>query len=254
LPERFVRIGGFAIGDCDFAGASQHILGSIDGGSKIAVFFANTHFVVTCQPLRERLSQAASFLILNDGIGLSLARRLLFRSDFAENLNGTDFIPRLLLESVRPLRLYLLGSAEASVEGAALAFAKMGQVEIAGTCDGYSLWSREEDVIARINASRPDILLVALGCPKQEQWILDHFDRLQVPAVFAIGALFDFVSGQQARAPDFMRKTGLEWLYRLWREPRRLLYRYTIEILLFLRIVFSNASAPAHPAVADSRD
>jgi beta-1,4-glucosyltransferase len=254
LPERFVRIGGFAIGDCDFEGASRHILASIDGASKIAVFFANTHFVVTCQSLRERLSQGASVLLLNDGIGLSLARRLLFGSDFAENLNGTDFIPRLLRESARPLRLYLLGSTEASVEGAASAFANMGQVAIAGTCDGYSLWSRQEDVIAKINASKADILLVALGCPKQEQWILDHFDHLQVPAIFAIGALFDFVSGQQARAPDFMRKVGLEWLYRLWHEPRRLLYRYTIEILLFLRVVLSNAPTTASPAVTDSRD
>ncbi len=253
MPEKFVRIGGFAIGDCDFAGARRHIEASLDGGPKIAVFFANTHFVVTCQPLRERLS-AAPVLILNDGIGLSLARRLTLKSDFAENLNGTDFMPRLLRESTRPSRLYLLGSTEASVEGAAAAFTKMGQVDITGTCDGYSLWSGQDEVIAEINALKPDILLVALGCPKQEQWILDHFDRLQVPAIFAIGALFDFVSGQQARAPGFMRKAGLEWLYRLWREPRRLFYRYTIEILLFLRIVLSNASTAAHPAAADSKD
>jgi beta-1,4-glucosyltransferase len=210
--------------------------------AQIAVFFANTHFIVSCQALRAQLARLPSVLILNDGIGLSLARRALGKGSFAENLNGTDFVPHFLRESPRPLRVYLLGSSKASVEGAALAFDKLPQVHIAGSCDGYLFWSRQSEVIEEINLSKPDLLLVAFGCPLQENWILEHAARLNVPAIFGVGALFDFVSGMHPRAPRFMRQAGLEWLYRLWREPRRLAYRYTIEIFSFIRIVFANAS------------
>jgi beta-1,4-glucosyltransferase len=238
-----VHIGGFGIEDCDFEHTKHRILSCLDEGARRAVFFANTHFIVTCRPLRASIVNNPSVFILNDGIGMSLARRLLGKGRFAENLNGTDFIPRLLRESGRPLRLYLLGSAQASVEGAASAFGRVAQIEIAGTCDGYSLWPREADVIEEINSSRPDILLVALGCPLQERWIIDNFERLSVPAIFAVGALFDFVSGRQARAPSLMRDAKLEWLYRLWREPCRLLHRYTVEILIFFWIVLRSRKA-----------
>jgi len=242
LPVRFVRIGGFAISDCDFASASRHIRAYLHDRTKLLVFFANTHFIVTCQPLRNSLLEMASIFILNDGVGLSLARRLLFKGRFSENMNGTDFIPRFLRESPRPLRIYLLGATKASVEGCASVFGKIAQVDIAGTCDGYSLWSREAEIIDEINAAKPDILLVALGCPLQESWIVENDKRLSVPAIFAVGALFDFVSGEQVRAPVFIRNAGFEWLYRLWREPRRLAYRYTVEMLAFFRIVFTSAS------------
>jgi beta-1,4-glucosyltransferase len=249
LSDSLIRIGGFAISDCDFEHADRRIRAHLHSKSRLAVFFANTHFVVTCQPLRKKLTQMASVVILNDGIGLSIARRLLQRGRFKENLNGTDFIPRLLRESAKPLRIYLLGASKVSVEGAAEAFGKIANVEVAGRCDGYVLWSREKDVISDINAAKPDMLLVALGCPLQEQWIVDHFDALEVPVIFGVGALFDFVSGQHKRAPALMREAGLEWLYRLWREPRRLTYRYTVEILAFLRIVIASACESLPKAV-----
>ncbi len=241
-PDRVVAIGGFAIADCDGQSASRRIQAYVYSGSQIAVFFANTHFVVSCQPLREKLRRWSSVLILNDGIGLSLARRALRKGSFSENLNGTDFIPRLLRESPRFLRIYLLGASKASVEGAAVAFDKISQVTVVGKCDGFSFWSRQEEVIDEINLVKPDILLVALGCPLQENWILENAPRLKVPAIFGVGALFDFVSGTHMRAPDYMRQAGLEWLYRLWREPRRLAYRYTIEIFSFFQIVLADVS------------
>jgi len=251
LPNKFIRIGGFAISDCCFENVTRRIYSQIQSGSRLAVFFANTHFVVTCQPLRNRLPRMmSSVLILNDGIGVSIARRLLRRGKFACNMNGTDFVPRLLRESPKPLRVYLLGSTKTAVDGAAAAFARIPHVDIAGLCDGYSLWQKEEEIIEEINAARPDILLVAMGCPLQECWIVENFDRLNANAIFGVGALFDFVSGQAPRAPKIMRQVQLEWLYRLWREPRRLAYRYTIEIFSFLRIVFANAVDTAQTNVS----
>jgi beta-1,4-glucosyltransferase len=187
------------------------------------------------------MPQMTSSLILNDGIGVSIARRLLRRGKFTDNMNGTDFVPRLLRDSPKPLRVYLLGSTRKAVDGTAAAFAQIPHVDVVGLCDGYSLWQKEDMVIEEINNARPDILLVALGCPLQECWIIENFDRLNANAIFGVGALFDFVSGEATRAPKLMRQAQLEWLYRLWREPRRLAYRYTIEIFSFFRIVFANA-------------
>jgi beta-1,4-glucosyltransferase len=254
MPHKYIRIGGFAISDCNFDGITRRIHAQIKSGSRLAVFFANTHFVVTCQPLRKRLPQMTSVLILNDGIGLSIARWFLGKGKFAENMNGTDFIPRFLRESQKPLGVYLLGSTPTSMQGAATVFEQMPNINIVGSCDGYSLWSREGEIVQEINEARPDILLVALGSPVQECWIVENYDRLNVPAIFGVGALFDFVSGQIPRAPKFIRQIHMEWFYRLCREPRRLAYRYTMEIVAFLQIVFANACEPFQTAVAPKLD
>jgi N-acetylglucosaminyldiphosphoundecaprenol N-acetyl-beta-D-mannosaminyltransferase len=85
-----------------------------------------------------------------------------------------------------------------------------------------------------INRATPDVLWVGLGCPKQESWMYEHRPRLAVPVVVGVGAAFDFLSGRLPRAPRMMGDRGLEWLYRLWKEPRRLWRRYLISISSFL--------------------
>jgi N-acetylglucosaminyldiphosphoundecaprenol N-acetyl-beta-D-mannosaminyltransferase len=90
--------------------------------------------------------------------------------------------------------------------------------------------SQEEDdaITAEINRVGPDVLWVGLGCPKQERWMREHRDKLRVPVVVGVGQAFDIHSGEAPQAPIWMRKNGLEWLYRLYREPRRLWRRYLI--------------------------
>jgi beta-1,4-glucosyltransferase len=133
--DETVRIGGFPISDMDFARANSALQESFEGGPRRAVFFANTHFVVTCQDICADIASNPSILILNDGIGVSAARALITKTRFAENLNGSDFIPRFLRESVRPLRLYLLGASPNSVEGAAMAFGQIKGTQVAGKMD-----------------------------------------------------------------------------------------------------------------------
>jgi beta-1,4-glucosyltransferase len=99
--------------------------------------------------------------------------------------------------------------------------------------DGYSMWQDEAAVNQEINNAKPDILLVALGNPLQEEWILRHRTSLQIPLIFAIGALLEFLSGSIPRAPQILRRLRLEWAFRLAREPRRLVGRYTIGMLKF---------------------
>jgi N-acetylglucosaminyldiphosphoundecaprenol N-acetyl-beta-D-mannosaminyltransferase len=90
--------------------------------------------------------------------------------------------------------------------------------------------SREEDeeVLAQINAARPDVLWIGLSTPKQERWIYEHRPKLQVPIAVGVGAAFDLNSGKTKQAPRWMREHGLEWSFRLWQEPRRLWRRYLI--------------------------
>lgn len=91
------------------------------------------------------------------------------------------------------------------------------------------LTQEEDDAItAEINRVAPDVLWVGLGCPKQERWMREHRDKLRVPVVVGVGQAFDIHSGEAPQAPLWMRKNGLEWLYRLYREPRRLWRRYLI--------------------------
>ncbi len=86
----------------------------------------------------------------------------------------------------------------------------------------------DEDAVQRIRQARPDIVWVGLGAPRQDFWMAEHLDRLGVPVLVGVGAAFDFLSGAKPQAPLWMRRSGLEWLFRLATEPRRLWRRYLI--------------------------
>jgi N-acetylglucosaminyldiphosphoundecaprenol N-acetyl-beta-D-mannosaminyltransferase len=96
------------------------------------------------------------------------------------------------------------------------------------------LSKEEEEIIHAINSASPDILFVGLGAPKQEKWMDDFCGHLKVPVSLGIGAAFDFLSGEKKQAPGWMQKRGLEWLFRLYSEPRRLWTRYLIYNPLFI--------------------
>jgi N-acetylglucosaminyldiphosphoundecaprenol N-acetyl-beta-D-mannosaminyltransferase len=86
----------------------------------------------------------------------------------------------------------------------------------------------DSEAVEMINQAAPDVLWVGLGCPKQERWMFEHRHRLNVPVIVGVGAAFDFYTGRVAQAPRWMREHGLEWLFRLHQEPRRLWHRYLI--------------------------
>jgi N-acetylglucosaminyldiphosphoundecaprenol N-acetyl-beta-D-mannosaminyltransferase len=105
-------------------------------------------------------------------------------------------------------------------------------IRIAGTyCPPFRPLTEEEDkaVIAMINEAAPDVVWVGLSTPKQEKWMYEHRNRLQVPLLLGVGAAFDLNSGQLKQAPEWMREHGLEWLFRLMAEPKRLWRRYLVQ-------------------------
>lgn len=168
---------------------------------------------------RELLNGAA--LVLPDGAGVVLGAKIL-GDPIKEKVAGIEFgeeICRLLAKNGG--RLYLLGSKPGIAEkaGAVLSDRYPGLV-ICGTADGY--FQDETAVVERINEARPDVLFVCLGAPKQERFMQDHFDELDVTLMLGLGGSLDGYAGVAQRAPRWMINLSLEWLYRLIKEPSRL--------------------------------
>lgn len=179
-------------------------------------------------------------LLYPDGSGINLAARILGKS-LKENLNGTDLLPQLCeLAVAGGYKLYLLGATEGVADAAReKLIQRFPGLQIAGTAHGYFDWESEADsVIERINASGADILLVAFGAPLQEKFIRKYEDQINASLLMGVGGLFDFYSGKMPRAPLWMREIGMEWVYRLYQEPRRMWKRYILGNPLFLYRVF----------------
>lgn len=175
-------------------------------------------------------------LILPDGSGINMACRMINRP-MCENVNGTDLLPFLCEMALsEEVGLFLLGGKP----GVAVTMSEKLQkaypgLIISGVRDGYFDWERESPAVVRqINESGAGILLVAFGAPLQETWISDHFDELAPFVQAGVGGLFDFYSGRIKRAPVWMREIGLEWIFRLLMEPKRMWKRYIIGNPLFL--------------------
>ena len=167
-----------------------------------------------------------------------------------EQVCGPDFLPAFCKATAHlTLRHFFYGGAEGVAARAAAALERrFPGVQIAGVCSppfrpltGYE----KEEVVRTINAARPDLLWVCLGCPKQEFWIDEFRERLDVPVLLAVGLAVDILAGAKARAPSLMRTLGLEWLYRLCQEPRRLWRRYLVGNSIFLYRLLTESWQPA---------
>jgi beta-1,4-glucosyltransferase len=213
---------------------ATQLLRAVSQEKQVALFFANTNLVVQCRFLLAHIADP-SLLLVNDGVGLDIAAKLLHGRRFETNLNGTDFTPYLFAQSPRPLKVFMLGGKPEVLARAVRHVEKQLGQQVVGSCDGYHGMREAPDLVQRINDSGAQVVLVAMGNPLQERWILQHRAALRVNILMGVGALFDFWAGDKARAPRLVQQLRLEWLYRLSLEPRRLLRRYTWDILVFLR-------------------
>lgn len=214
------------------AALTAELLEQIPARRSIALFFANSNLVMRCEAQREAMHDPRVILV-NDGIGLSIAARLFNGSTFVENLNGTDFTPELFRRATSPLRVFLVGGkADVVAQAATHVRDHLGQ-QVVGMVDGYQDLHRPA-LIDEIRRADPDIVLVAMGNPLQEAWILAHRDSIGAGLFVGVGALFDFWAGNKPRAPAIVRRLRLEWAFRLMLEPRRLARRYTVDIIRFI--------------------
>jgi len=205
------------------------------------IYFINAHCFNLAQKnesYRRVLNEAD--IVLNDGIGISLGAKhagILLK----ENMNGTDFIPKLLeLASNDGRNVYFLGGKEGIAISAKLkAEQKYPELKICGYRNGYFDFNNDVEVLQDIIDKKTELLIVGMGVPRQELWLAKNKDRLTgVKISIAGGAILDFISENVSRAPKWMRKTGTEWVFRLLQEPARLFQRYAIGIPLFYYYIY----------------
>lgn len=211
-----------------------HLAQRLAASQKTVLLFANTNLVLKCQPIRAWMA-SRDVILVNDGVGLDIAALLMHGQRYQENLNGTDFSPRLLKSLSAPHKIYLLGGMPGVAEMAAAVIQNQMGHQVVGCTHGYT----QLDAVAlrqQINQSGAQIVLVAMGNPIQEEWIRANAGELDATLLIGVGALFDFLSGRARRAPRWVQKIRFEWLFRLSLEPKRLLRRYTVDIASFLMV------------------
>lgn len=252
-PFDKVEVLGIAVSRVSLEGLLEAVARTVatPGSSPLLIAYANAH---TCnlassdRTFRQCLADVD--VVYVDGNGPRLAAWMAGHS-LPQRLTGADWIDAVCRLSVeRAIRLYFLGAADGVAGEAAkrLALRHPGLV-VLGTHPGYFDASEERALIADIRRARPDVLLVGMNSPAQEQWMVEQAPGLGVPVVWCVGALFDYASGRLRRAPRWMRRLGLEWLGRLMIEPRRLAVRYLIGLPLFLgRALREAVERRLHPA------
>lgn len=206
------------------------------------LYFVHAHALTLARydrAYRQIIAEADA--LLPDGIGLRLAGRLLGVS-LRHNLNGTDLFPLLCAEAARRhIPLALVGGQPGVANACAARMQEQNPgLEIPFVAPGYFASAGERSAaITRLAAIGRVVVLVGMGSPRQERWSWEYLRDLPQATVLTVGGLFDFYSGRIARAPIFWREAGLEWLYRMGQEPRRLARRYLVGNPLFLSLALA---------------
>lgn len=229
---------GVGFDDFTIESAASLAYEKIQNGDKTYVVTPNPEIVWLArknEALRNVLNGAG--FVLADGIGVVIGAKILGTPLNGGRVPGIDFISSLFDKlSASGGRVFLLGAKPgvAQTAGDRLTEKYKGLV-ISGTADGY--FTDSKALIEQINASSSDLLLVCLGAPKQELWMSENLSRLNIPLCAGLGGSLDVFAGTVKRAPVFFRRFGLEWLYRIIKEPRRLKRSLSLPLFLF-RVVF----------------
>jgi len=209
----------------------------------------NVHLTMRHQDdahFRTAVHQAA--LTIVDGMPLVTASRWLSKP-VPERVAGSDLVYCLFEATIpeMPLRVFLLGAANGVAERAAAVIAdRWPAVQVVGTCSpDYGFEhdrSQTAAILKTVNVAELDLLIVGLGAPKQEMWVHKYQDRIQAPVTLCGGGTIDFLAGEQSRAPDWFRTSGLEWMWRIATNPRRLALRYLNDAIRIPRLLLDEVT------------
>lgn len=209
----------------------------------------NLFFFINVNSINQARSSDEFTAILNqshksyaDGSGMRIGARRIGVS-LKDNLNGTDLFPHICQRAqAKQKSVYMLGAAPGVADAAANWVSKQYPLlNIAGVQHGYFSPEENEALVESINESGADILLVAMGSPVQEGWLVANQSKLTCESALAVGGLFDFYSGRISRAPMWVRELGMEWIWRLANEPVKKFKRYVIGNPWFMFGLFSKA-------------
>ena len=232
LAENRFEALGLSISAQSFDQTLSMLLEAPQRGERLRVHFCALHTLVEAardDTLRDSLNQGG--LLLPDGTPLKWLART--RHQRIERVCGPDMMRAVLEHSPsRGLRHFFYGSTTEILEDLVASVEReCPGIEISGTCSPVFRPLTDTEIQATaetINAARPDFVWVALGSPKQDRWLARFRPLLDAPVILGVGAAFDFISGRAKRAPLWARDAGIEWLFRLQAEPRRLAGRYTM--------------------------
>jgi N-acetylglucosaminyldiphosphoundecaprenol N-acetyl-beta-D-mannosaminyltransferase len=212
-------------------------------GQPVVFACANPHSLVTAQgdaAFRSALSNAS--LVVADGVGVTLMAKIA-SLEVGPRITGTDYFLSVMhaLERRGASKVFFFGSSpQVLARISARMQAEFPNVELCGMLSPpFDRWSADANsaMLEAIKRADPDVLWVGMTAPKQEKWVEENRHRLRAAVIASIGAVFDFYAGTNPRAPQWMCKLGIEWLYRLVREPRRMWRRTLVSAPKFIALV-----------------
>lgn len=242
-PAPRARMLGIGIDPRSLSDLIAEAISAIKGNAPpVILACANPHSLVVARkdkPFRHALNNATQ--VVADGVGITFMARVA-NIPVGPRITGTDYFFALMqvLENHGGGRVFFFGSSDKVLALITERITKLfPSIEIATCSPPFRAWTPEEneEMIAAINRGKPDILWVGMTAPKQEKWVEANRDRLHAPFIGSIGAVFDFVAGTHPRAPQWMCSLGIEWVYRLLREPRRMWKRNLISAPTFVSLV-----------------
>jgi N-acetylglucosaminyldiphosphoundecaprenol N-acetyl-beta-D-mannosaminyltransferase len=257
LPVDVKTVGGLPIAVIDRAESARLMLDiavARRNSNEPAVVFTSANGQVLSMCARDvhvRNLFLAADLIHADGMPLVFASRLLCTTPLPERVATTDLFHDVAkMAQTRGATFFLLGATSSIIEQA-VRRARMlyPGLKIVGYCNGYFGRDQETHVIDAINDARPDILWLGMGAPSEQLFAIRNRNRLRnVGLIKTSGGLFDFLSGRNRRAPEWMQAVGLEWAYRIFLEPRRLAARYAMTNPHALFLLLTRTQRPTSPA------
>lgn len=237
MPEK-TDIHGVMIDNVNMDEALEIVLTMLKGKTANKIFTPNAEIIMQANRDPELLNILNSAeLVIPDGAGVILASRIL-KCRLKEKVSGIDLVKEILKNTKKkPVSFFILGGKPGIAEKASInILSDYPKAKIMGFRNGYFEESEIPEIIKQINDSKAEILLVGLGAPKQEKWIHKYAGQLNSKVIMGIGGAIDVFAGNAALAPEFMRKAGLEWLFRLIKEPGR--YKRMLDLPRFMILTF----------------
>lgn len=227
-----VNILGVNVSKVNYDSFIEFIAKSIQQKSKPVIGYANADTLNKSYTDNKLRNIYNTFQLVHpDGIGVYLASKFLYgKNGLPERITGSDFYQFLINESIKKNWTYFFFGHDNEI----LESIKSGlpEIKIAGYNEGYHF--ETSDVIRKINSVNPDIIIIGLSCPLQENWMYDNKDKINFGVMLAVGDGIRVFAGKKYRGPEFIQKLGLEWMVRLIQNPARGFGKYVIGIPLFI--------------------